>query len=158
MVVKAYLFTDMFFMQFRRRVPSLANNLDLILCVMDTLCSYFESKEASTNLIMQRFRNLQPSCANILGGSQLTVIRAQKINISDGGIWMFFVSRSENTYKLIYSASTDLRMVSSARWYSLSARSNSLLRKLTCSSVADIPVLSLPLLQHVSRSPGHNQL
>ena len=64
----------------------------------------------------------------------------------------------DHKYELIYSASTDLRMVSSARWYSLSARSNSLLRKLTCSSVADIPVLSLPLLQHVSRSPGHNQL
>ena len=45
-------------------------------------------------------------------------------------------------------------MVSSALSYSLSARSNSLERMLTCSSVTDIPVLSFPLLQLVIRRPG----
>ena len=49
---------------------------------------------------------------------------------------------------------TYLLMASSALWYSCSARSNSLERICTCSKVADIPVLSLPLMQQVRRRPG----
>ena len=46
-----------------------------------------------------------------------------------------------------------LRSVSSAFWYSLSARSNSRERMLTSSKVADIPVRSFPLLQLVNLRP-----
>ena len=46
-----------------------------------------------------------------------------------------------------------LLMVSRALVYSLSSRSNSRDRMLTCSRVTAIPVLSLPLLQLVKRIP-----
>jgi hypothetical protein len=44
--------------------------------------------------------------------------------------------------------------VSRARWYSLSARSNSLESVLTCSSVTPIPVRSFALLQLVNLIPA----
>lgn len=44
-----------------------------------------------------------------------------------------------------------------ARWNSVSAKSYSAANTLACSSVALIPVRSLPLLQDVKRSPAINK-
>jgi hypothetical protein len=54
---------------------------------------------------------------------------------------------------LLFNRHIYLLMASNALWYSCSARSNSLDRICTCSSVTDIPVRSLPLLQFVKRRP-----